>query len=62
MADVGSVQGGGSAIAATILRSAEQNPEVAATLLKKATQSDKDLVNTLLPVGNSPKGSVDIRA
>jgi hypothetical protein len=44
------------------LRAAEQSPEVAATLLKKALDSDKDLVSTLLPAGGSTAGKLDIKA
>jgi hypothetical protein len=44
------------------LRSADQNTAVAAKLLKAATDSDKNLVNTLLPATTSAPGGVDIRA
>ena len=50
------------AVSAGVARGAEQDTAVAATLLKKATQADKDLVATLLPTPASANGGVDIRA
>ena len=61
MASVGSVQSGGSA-AASILANAEQNTGVAVALLKKTTDADKNLVNTLLPPQGEAGSRVDIRA
>ena len=60
MADVGSIQG--SNVTASILRAADQNTEVAVALLKKATDADKNLVNTLLPISKTGQGGVNIRA
>ena len=59
MSGVGALTG---AVSAGVLRGAEQDTAVAATLLKKATQGDKDLVATLLPLPAPAAGSVDIRA
>ena len=61
MASVGALQSS-SSVTASILASADQNTAVAATLIKKTTQADKDLVNTLLPAGGSSSGGLDIRA
>jgi hypothetical protein len=62
MADVGSIQSGGASATASILQAAEQNTAVAVALLKKTTDADKDLVNTLLPLPAAGPGGVDIRA
>lgn len=59
MSGVGALTG---AVSAGVLRGAEQDTSTAATLLKKATQADKDLVATLLPTPASSVGSVDVRA
>lgn len=59
MSAVGALTG---AVSAGVLRGAEQDTAVAATLLKKATQADKDLVTTLLPTPAPANGSVDVRA
>ncbi len=59
MSAVGTVTG---AVSAGVIRGAEQDTAVAATLLKKATQSDKDLVAKLLPLPVPANGGVDIRA
>ncbi len=56
--DSTSVQSYGTS--AGILRAADQNVEVAAKLLKKVNDSDKLLVNTLLPLPNG--AGIDIRA
>jgi len=56
--DSTSVQSYGAS--AGILRAADQNVEVAAKLLKKVNDSDKLLVNTLLPLPNS--GGLDVHA
>jgi len=61
MASVGGIQSGSSAVG-SILRSADDNTAVAATLLNKVAAADKDLVNTLLPVSPPAPGGVDIRA
>jgi hypothetical protein len=58
MAAISSLQ----AVSAGLLNAAEQNTAVAATLIKKAAQADKDLVNTLLPLNTASQGGVDIRA
>jgi hypothetical protein len=59
MASVGSIQ---SSTIGSILRAADTNTQVAATLLNKAISADKNLVNTLLPADASSAGRVDIRA
>ncbi len=59
MSAVGSLTG---TVSAGVLRGAEQDTATAATLLKKATQADKDLVATLLPTPAPANGGVDIRA
>ena len=48
-----------SAVTTGLLRNVEQNIGVTASLLKKATEADKDLVSTLLP---APSGSLDVKA
>jgi hypothetical protein len=48
-------------VSSALLRSAEQNVGVTANLLKKAMNSDKNLVATLLPAA-PPSGGLDIRA
>ncbi|HZP83792.1 MAG TPA: hypothetical protein VFB21_19275 [Chthonomonadaceae bacterium] len=47
---------------ASLLRSAEQNTGVAARLLKKAVDADKDLVSTLLPLNGPDGGTLNLRA
>jgi hypothetical protein len=61
VASVGGIQSGSAALG-SILRAADDNTAVAATLLNKVAAADKDLVNTLLPVNPSPTGGVDIKA
>ena len=61
MAAISSLQSASAGLLAGLVNAADQSPAVAAKLLKKATDADKDLVNTLLPVP-PPPGSVDIRA
>ena len=53
-----------SSVATTsaVLRGADQNTAVAATLLKKIDQADKNLVNTLLPPPPPTVGRLDISA
>ena len=62
MASIGSVQSGASGALASALRAADQNTEVAAALLKKATDADKNLANTLLPANGGTAGRVNIGA
>ena len=62
MANIGSLQGGGSSVTASLLRTADQNIEVAAALLKKTTDADKNLVNTLLPTSGGTTSRVNIGA
>ncbi len=47
-------------VTASLLRAADDNTGVAASLLKKALNADKDVVNTLLPA--APHGGLEIRA
>jgi hypothetical protein len=54
-----SLNTGMEAVQAMLLRSAEQDTEKTAKLLKKALQSDQDMVATLLP---PPGGRLDIKA
>ncbi|HLJ56270.1 MAG TPA: hypothetical protein VKT77_14610 [Chthonomonadaceae bacterium] len=61
MASVGPLQSS-PATTGALVQAAEQNTAVAATLLKKTTDADKDLVNTLLPPGGAIGGRLDIRA
>lgn len=61
MASIGALQGTTASVTGSLLRAADQNTEVAVNLLKKANDSDKNLVNTLLPV-NTPNGRLDVRA
>lgn len=49
-----------SVVEASLLRAAESNVEVAAKLLKKALDTDKDAVQTLLSPNNGSR--LDIRA
>ncbi|HXG25134.1 MAG TPA: hypothetical protein VNJ09_11305 [Chthonomonadales bacterium] len=49
-----------NAVEASLLRAAESNVEVAAKLLKKALDTDKNTVQTLLSPNNSSR--LDIRA
>lgn len=56
------IQTASAGTTASLLRSAEQNTGVAAKLLKKAVDADKDLVNTLLPLPGPNGGTLDIRA
>lgn len=55
-----SINGVSNAAEASLLRAAESNVEVAAKLLKKALDTDKDIVQTLLSPNNSSR--LDIRA
>jgi hypothetical protein len=57
MASIGMVQ----SVSAGVLRAAEQNMAVAVSVLKTATDADKNLVNTLLPPGGGT-GTVNIAA
>ena len=61
MASVGALQGITASVTSSLLRSADQNTEVAVSLLKKATDADKNLVNTLLPA-DGPNGRLDVKA
>jgi hypothetical protein len=62
MASISALQGSSSAVTASLLRSAEQNPEVTISLLKKVNDADKNLVNTLLPASGVQNGRLDIQA
>jgi hypothetical protein len=57
MASIGMVQ----SVSASVLRAADQNTAVAISMLKTATDADKNLVNTLLPPGGVT-GRVNIAA
>ncbi|HLK58471.1 MAG TPA: hypothetical protein VKU00_18020 [Chthonomonadaceae bacterium] len=57
-----SIGGVTASVSAGLISQAEQNPGVAATLLNKALQADKDLVATLLPPTPSLSTGLDIRA
>ncbi|HZO86734.1 MAG TPA: hypothetical protein VFB38_00240 [Chthonomonadaceae bacterium] len=60
--DVNALQTASAGMTANLLRAADQNPEVAAKLLKKAMESDRNLVDTLLPTVSSVGSRLDIRA
>lgn len=51
-----------SSVAGSVLRAADTNIGVATSLLKKAIDSDKNLVQTLLPTPAPTNGALDIRA
>jgi hypothetical protein len=51
-----------SSTSASLVNAAAQNLAVAAPLLKKAMDSDKNLIDTLLPTNGSNGGQLDIRA
>ena len=61
MASVGSVGSTSAATTASITAASESNTEVAVALLKKANDSDKNLVNTRLPTNSSLAGGLNIR-
>ena len=56
MASIGSLQSATSSVSAGLLRAADDNTAVVATLLKKVADSDKNLVNTLLPASGEAGG------
>lgn len=60
--DVNALQTASAGMTANLLRDADQNQEVAAKLLKKAMESDRNLVDTLLPTVSSVGSRLDIRA
>jgi hypothetical protein len=62
MAAIDSVGGAGASVTGSVLRAADQNIAVAATLLKKITEADKNLVNTLLPISTGAAGRLNIAA
>ena len=62
MAAIDSVGGAGASVTGSVLRAADQNIAVAATLLKKITEADKNLVNTLLPTSTGTAGRLNIAA
>lgn len=62
MASIGSTQSVTASVSGGLLRAAEENTAVTATLLKKSLEADKDVVSTLLPLGNGGAGRVNIAA
>jgi len=58
MAEVGAISNT-SAVQAALLQAADTDTAKSATLLKKAVQADKDLVDTLLPADGH---TLDVKA
>ncbi len=59
--NVGSLQTA-SGTTASLVKAADQNPEVGTKLLKKAMDADKNLVDTLLPANGPGGGTLNIQA
>ena len=62
MSSIESIGSGGAGAAASLVSSAENSTAVATELLKKSFHADKNLINTLLPLGRVYPGGVNIPA